>query len=287
MRWLLPALVVVTLVSAGCDADGRDDDEDRFGSYVAIGDSYTAGAGTGPVVAGPGAGCAQVTASYPRLLATELGARLHDASCAGARASDATEPQVTGSGATWPSQLDALSADTDLVTVGLGFNDDGYFADATLGCAAVAATDRDGAPCRDLGAGAQRTAASTLADRIGDRLRDLLGEVEDRAPHAEVLLVGYPQLVPASGTCPQLPLAAGDYGYVRDQFDLLDEAMRQAAADAGVGFVDVHAASAGHDICASDDAWVNGARPTAGAAAYHPFAEEQKAVADLILAKVS
>jgi lysophospholipase L1-like esterase len=286
VRWLLPALVVLALVSTGCAAGGGDHEE-GFGSYVAIGDSYTAGAGTGPVVAGPGGVCAQVRGSYPRLVATELGARLHDASCAGARTSNATEPQVTGSGATWPPQLAALSADTALVTVGLGFNDDGYFGDATLGCAAVAAKDPDGAPCRDLGAGAQRTAPSTSADRIGDRLHDLLGEVQDRAPRAEVLLVGYPQLVPASGTCPRLPLAAGDYAYVRSQFELLDEAMRRAATDAGVEFVDVHAASAGHDICAGDDAWVNGAGPTAGAAAYHPFAEEQQAVADLILAQVS
>jgi len=284
----LPALVALALVSAGCGRGGGDngDDEDRFGSYVAIGDSYTAGAGTGPVVEGAGAACAQVSGSYPRLVAEQLGARLHDASCAGATTSDATGPQVTSSGLRWPPQLDALTEDTDLVTVGLGFNDDGFFADATLSCAAVAATDPGGAPCRDLSADAGRTATSTLADRIGDRLRDLLGGVQDRAPHAVVLLVGYPQLVPAGDTCPELSLAAGDYAYVRDQFDLLDDAMRRAAADAGVGFVDVHAASAGHDVCAGNEAWVNGARPTTRAAAYHPFPEEQRAVADLILAEV-
>jgi len=47
------------------------------------------------------------------------------------------------------------------------------------------------------------------------------------------------------------------------------------------------AASAGHDICAGRAAWVNGANAQPrGAAAYHPFAVEQQAVADLILDKL-
>ena len=43
-------------------------------------------------------------------------------------------------------------------------------------------------------------------------------------------------------------------------------------------------ASAGHDICAGADAWVNGINTDlTRAVAFHPFAEEQQAVADLIL----
>ena len=62
--------------------------------------------------------------------------------------------------------------------------------------------------------------------------------------------------------------------------------MRQAAADAGVTFVDVHAASAGHEICTGDDAWLNGTPATDAAAAYHPFASGERAIADLVLAAV-
>ena len=43
------------------------------------------------------------------------------------------------------------------------------------------------------------------------------------------------------------------------------------------------AASRGHDVCAGKDAWVNGIVPSDEAAPLHPFAVEQKAVADLVL----
>jgi hypothetical protein len=47
----------------------------------------------------------------------------------------------------------------------------------------------------------------------------------------------------------------------------------------------VWTASAEHDIC-SEDPWVNGVESDQKrAAAYHPFAEEQEAVAELVLAE--
>ena len=45
--------------------------------------------------------------------------------------------------------------------------------------------------------------------------------------------------------------------------------------------------SKGHDICAGADAWVNGVNTDLmRALAFHPFAEEQQAVADLIMKKL-
>ena len=202
---------MLVLAGGGCAGDSDRGGDDGYGSYVAIGDSYTAGAGSGPAVSGAGAACGQVSGSYPRLVAEELGARLRDASCAGAQTSNGTEQQVTSRGVRWPPQLDSLSGDTDLVTVGLGFNDGAFLVGAIVGCSTLAATDPGGAPCRERNrqTRAQGADLTSVADRVGDHLRDLLGEVQDRAPHAEVLLVGYPQLVPASGTCPELPLAGG------------------------------------------------------------------------------
>jgi lysophospholipase L1-like esterase len=281
MRWL-PALVALGLAAAGCGVGG----EPAIDRYVALGDSYTAGTGAGQLVSGrAGAGCGQITSSYPRLVARELDAHLTDASCAGAQTSHATTPQTTSSGLRWPPQLDSVSKGADLVTVGLGYNDLGFFMLLTFGCAGAAASDPTGTPCRDHNR-TEGVDAGAMADQIGDHLRDLLEEVHARAPHARVLLVGYPQLVPDEGTCPQLPLAAGDYAYVRDQFAHLDDAMRRAASDAGATFVDVYGASRGHDICAGDDAWVNGATTTAGAVQYHPFASGLRAVADLVVAAV-
>jgi lysophospholipase L1-like esterase len=280
-------LVVLALASAGC-ADGDDSaDQAGIGSYVALGDSYTAGTGAGPLVAGAaGRVCGQISNSYPRLVAEELDARLNDASCAGARTGDATRAQTTSSGLPSPPQLDSVSKETDLVTVGLGYNDLGFFTMLTVGCVAAAGSDPTGMPCADADR-ARGIDPGSVADQIGDHLRDLLEQVHERAPHARVLLVGYPQLVPPDGTCTELPLAAGDYAYVREQLQSLDDAMRSAASDAGATFVEVYDASEGHDICAGDDAWVNGAEASSRAAAFHPFAEEQHEVTGLVLAAMS
>ncbi len=103
-----------------------------------------------------------------------------------------------------------------------------------------------------------------------------------------MILVGYPQPVPAKGTCRILPLAKGDYPYVRGLVVKLNDAMRTAAAKrAKADFVDLLTASKGHDICAGPDAWVNGVNTDLmRALAFHPFAEEQQAVADLIMKKL-
>jgi len=281
----LVALALLATALGGCDNDVRAARD--IGAYVSLGDSYTAGAGTGLPVSGPAGACGQVPGNYPRIVAKEIAAELTDMSCGGAATENATLPQ-TGNGAVgWPPQLDAVDRETDLVTVGLGYNDRAFLLDTLFGCASVAPQDPTGSPCRDL---RQQSGvdAQDLPGVIGANLAGVLDEIHDRAPDADVLVVGYPQPVPLEGTCPELPLATGDYPYVRDQLERLDDAMRRAAEDAGATFVDVMHASAGHDICAGDEAWVNGAESRPGVAAvYHPFAVEQRAVADLIVQELA
>ncbi len=115
------------------------------------------------------------------------------------------------------------------------------------------------------------------------RVTDVVREVRHLAPKAKVLVVGYPQIISADNRCDKLPLAAGDYAYGERVNRALTEALRYAAKATGSTYVDVWAASQGHDIC-SDDPWVNGAvNDQKRAAAYHPFAAEQIAVADLVV----
>ena len=64
------------------------------------------------------------------------------------------------------------------------------------------------------------TSAAAAASVLGERL----------APGARVLVVGYPQPIPAEGSCPELPLAAGDYPFVRAQWETLDQAMQTFGA---------------------------------------------------------
>lgn len=85
-----------------------------------------------------------------------------------------------------------------------------------------------------------------------------------------------------------LPVAAGDYPYVRKVNRWLNDSLRKAAdANSNVEYVDVWAASEGHDLC-SDDPWIQGpVNDNRKALAYHPFAAEQQAVADLIVRQLA
>jgi len=276
MKRALTLTLVTALSAAGC---GGGQDTVRFDSYTALGDSYTSGAGLPDEIASTGL-CRQSRHSYPFLVADELDADLADASCAGASTENATVAQQRTEG-TWPPQLTRVERGTDLVTVSLGGNDFGWYSGLMFGCTTAATSEPAGNPCER--ANPPGTGLTLLPAQIGDRLEALLTEVHHRAPDARVLLVGYPQPVPAEGTCPELPLARGDYPFVRAQWEALDAAMRKAAVAAKVSYVSVLGPSEGHDICAGADAWVNGAADRPGfAAAYHPLQSGQAAVARLI-----
>jgi lysophospholipase L1-like esterase len=264
---LVASVLAAALLLVGC---GPDDDRSSQRRYVALGDSFTSGAGL-PQTTRDGAQCGRSTLSYPHLLAKAIGARLTDVSCGGATTEDGTE-----------TQLDAVTRGTDIVTVSLGGNDFSWFLGVMFGCTTIATSDPTGSPCERQGTSPESDVAA-LPPQIGARLEALLTEVQRKAPDARVLLVGYPQPVPARGTCPALPLASGDYAFVRTQWEALDAAMREAATVAGTTFVEVLGPSEGHDICAGDDAWVNGFDALPGvAASYHPLAAGQASVADLV-----
>jgi lysophospholipase L1-like esterase len=286
------AVVLVSVVvglSAGLTAceggAGVEPGVEETIDYVALGDSYTAA----PLVPTTDTKnvCFRSDGNYPHLVAAELpGARLTDVSCSGAETDSITGSQSIG-GKTLPPQLEAVTEDTDLVTIGIGGNDFGLFGSMSLPCIRLAETDSDGAPCRDANRMAGGDRLMAIVPKIKANVRDVIEAVRDRAPDARVVVVDYPRLTPASGTCPdQLLLAAGDYAYVGRLNRALSDALRAAAEDAGVESVDVYAASRGHDVC-SDDPWVNGITTDgARALALHPFAEQQQAVADLILEKL-
>jgi hypothetical protein len=128
---------------------------------------------------------------------------------------------------------------------------------------------------------------ATLADaqRVRPDVAWVVGEVRRRAPRAEVWVVGYPRLLPRRGTCAAVPFAAGDYRWADRVERELNASLRAAARSLGAGFVDVYAASAGHDACAGPDAWINGSVDRLGrAAAYHPFQAGMEGTAEAVRA---
>jgi lysophospholipase L1-like esterase len=270
--------------SPSASASGSAAAKPRFRRYVALGDSYTAA----PLVPNTDTtnGCLRSTNNYPALVAAALpGTELVDVSCSGADTADMVGFQETN-GEVKPPQFDALSEDTDLVTLGIGGNDFNLFATLVGTCAQLRSSDPTGSPCSDRYRAGASDELTRQLDDIRSHVAGVVAGIRERAPAAKVIVVGYPQIIPARGSCPELlPLAIGDYPFARRISAGLAEAVKQGARQAT--FVDLFGPSAGHDIC-SDDPWINGAdTDPERALAFHPFAAEQEAAAELVLAKLS
>ncbi|MGA8257751.1 MAG: SGNH/GDSL hydrolase family protein [Nocardioides sp.] len=254
-------------------------------NYVAMGDSYTA-APLFPLVEETEIdACLNSDLNYPSLVARSLEMSVTDVSCSGASTVSMFYEQKFTSESR-PPQLDALSSDTDLVTLGIGANDSNFFAKMIFTCLRLAERDPAGAPCRE------RNLNSKGKDKLERQLIEIernvarvVRSIGKRAPNARIFLVGYPQLLPSEGTCrAKLPLARGDYVYTRDLNLRLADSVRDGGVRAGAEYVDLVAASQGHDIC-SHEPWVAGVRgDPKRAMGLHPYPAEQRAVADLIIA---
>lgn len=250
------------------------------GRYVALGDSYTSSPRTG-AQAGTPVGCDRSDNNYPHLVAAEIKpAQFVDVSCSGATTANMTAAQQTNNG-TNPPQLDAVNANTTLVTVGIGGNDIGFISLAR-DCVTV---DRNVSPCK-----ARLTAGGhdQLADRIdatAPKIADLLSRIHARAPRARVVVVGYLTALPdGSGCWPFLPLGPDDVAYVRESEAKLNAMLAGQAKAHQAGFADTAAASKGHDMCTKTGTkWVEDLVPTSPADPLHPNAKGERAMADTVL----
>ncbi|MER5637327.1 SGNH/GDSL hydrolase family protein [Kitasatospora sp. NPDC002227] len=267
------------------------------GPYVALGDSYTSGLGVEPK-AGEPSGCGRSGVNYPSLVARAIGASgagFTDVSCSGATTADLTAAQRTAGGTNGP-QLDALSAATRLVTLGIGGNDAGFVGVVTE-CAAqglkqvlglVKGTD---APCRRHYTENGRDELQRRVETVGARLDVALRQIRERAPRAKVYVVGYPALLPADGAACEQTLgqgvSAGDLGFLREKEGALNTVLAEHAKAAGAAYVDTSTPSAGHDMCAgSGIRWVEPPLPDPGLAPVHPNALGQQGMAAAVLAAV-
>ena len=112
-----------------------------------------------------------------------------------------------------------------------------------------------------------------------------LAAVTRKAPKAEILLVGYPRLMPSNGTCDQAPYTARDVAWIASHGVRPLASLAAAARAHDVTFVPMYARSQGHDICSGGDAWVNGLNPPNGdGLILHPNAAGEQAIADAVAA---
>ncbi|QUQ71573.1 SGNH/GDSL hydrolase family protein [Kutzneria sp. CA-103260] len=270
-RLLTAAVVVVTsLVTVGTGAAAAA--TPGYARYVALGDSYTSGPFIPFMRLNP-IGCGRSTNNYPSLLAATLHvSSFTDVSCGGADTTNMTKSQSVPLFGTNPPQFNALRANTDLVTVGIGGNDDSVFGTVVGTCPGLRASDPHGAPCKaHFTVNGQDTLLADIAD-TQTKVTAVAQGIHQRSPHAKVLVIGYPRIAPATGTCPDvLPFADGDYAYLDSIERALNTAASNAARAVGATFVDTYGPSLGHDACAGGNAWIQGqSLDLLAAAPYHP-----------------
>jgi lysophospholipase L1-like esterase len=242
------------------------------GPYVALGDSYTS-APLVPIPTGNPVLCGRSTSNYPQDVKRAISpAGFTDASCSGATTADMTQPQSLGGGLqTAPPQFNALGTQDGLVTVGIGGNDAGLISVAEE-CAKLDAAWPFGSRCKDhYNSGGTDTEVTTI-NATGPKIASTIQGIHARAPHARVLVVGYPDGLPQNGsTCyPVVPYSSGDVRYFNSLELDLNAVIKQAAQANGATYVDTFNSSIGHDACKGSAAWVNGIIPTSAAFPLHP-----------------
>ena len=217
---LLGVVAAITLTIAGAASASA-----ASTSYVALGDSYSSGLGTGSYL-NDGTSCSRSMYAYPALDAARLGLNLTLRACAGSTIADVRT-----------TQLDALNAGTGYVTVTAGGNDIGFVSVLTE-CAKPAWLS----DCN----GAIEAAVAIIHAQIPTALAGLYADIRAHAPNARTVVVGYPRLFNGID-CHLLTWFSGAE---------MTRLNATAASAAGFAFADPRTAFTGHAVCSSSP-WIN------------------------------
>jgi lysophospholipase L1-like esterase len=225
-------------------------------AYVALGDSFSSGLGAKPYRSGA---CLRSRRAYPYLLGRPV---TSFRACAAATTDDVLR-----------HQLRPFPPRTRLVTITIGGNDVG-FVDIVATC--LLGTSR----------GCERRAGRAeqfIRRELPARLRRVYDRIRERAPHATVVVAGYPRLFARGPWC-------GSIGSISDREQRLlnagsDLLARTIAAEVrhhrGFRFADVRAAFDGHAACSTAPR-IN----TGGIGAFHPSARGYASYARVIRARL-
>ncbi|MBP2338961.1 lysophospholipase L1-like esterase [Saccharothrix coeruleofusca] len=203
-------------------------------NYVALGDSYSSGTGTGSYYSDSGS-CKRSPYAYPALwAAAHAPASFQFVACSGARTGDVLANQVG-----------ALSASTSLVTISIGGNDAG-FSDVITTC-----TLSSDSACVSRVEQAKTYATTTLPGLLDN----VYAQIRTRAPSAQVVVLGYPRLYQVPGSC-SVGLSNTKRSAINSAADTLHTVISGRASAKSFTYRDVRGAFTGHEICSSDW-WLN------------------------------
>jgi lysophospholipase L1-like esterase len=216
-------------------------------SYVALGDSYSSGTGTRTYI-NDGTSCQRSVYAYPSLIAASKRLALNFRACSGATVAD-----VAG------TQLGALSASTNKVTISVGGNDAG-FADVLTECAQPGWMS----DCN----GAIDDAQAVINNLLPGRLSSLYASIRSKAPNAKVVVVGYPRIFMGEDCNAFTWFSPSEESRLNYTADLLNSRISAQAAAKGFTFANPTSRFSGHAVC-DDVEWINGlSNPISES--YHP-----------------
>ena len=220
--------------------------------YVALGDSYSSGVGSGSYISSSGS-CLRSTLAYSQLWANAHAPSSYvSVACSGAKTTDVTA-----------TQLSALSPATTLVSITIGGNDLN-FAGVMEDCVLYSTTT-----CvNELNA-----AEVTAQNQLPGWLDTTYNAIRAHAPSATVVVVDYPRFYHDLWYC--VGLSSTDRNKINEAADVLDGVIQNAAGRHGFKFADVRAAFAsGHEIC-DGSSWLHSVDWTNIVQSYHPTASGQ------------
>lgn len=243
--------------------------------YVAIGSSYAAGAGIGPLVADSPKRCGRTQNNYAHLVAERMRLDLVDVSCGGA-----TTAHILGPWSELPAQIDAVTPDTRLVTVTIGGNDLNYVRNLM-----ISMCGRTPAFMPPTGSMCPPVAWPSDSDyqALELHLRKIAQEVRRRAPHTQLVFVDYVRIVPEKGDCAEVPLSELQMSEARQAFSRMAQVTKAAAIAERAMLLPAGQLSRGHGPCSADP-WSGGhpGKP----ADWHPTIVGHAAIAEILISRL-
>ncbi|WP_435743828.1 SGNH/GDSL hydrolase family protein [Nocardioides sp. SYSU DS0663] len=304
VRDAFSAAVCSVVERDGCTVPGVGEtplEQATSGQYVALGDSYSSGEGAWDYEDGTDFDdrddlwpfndheedhnrCHRSESAYSQVVAgdNDFAGGFSFVACSGAVANDLDHPNHSNSGE--DPQYDSLDDGVSLVTMTMGGNDLG-FADVVKDCIVngergVGFLDS----CQEKHDQRIRDDLPRLSDDLVQRYR----EIQERAPNARVIIIGYPPLfVENPSDSFNNLLFAEDQRWMNQMGADLNAMLAAAAAEAGVEFVDPTSAFEGHGI-GSDEPWINDLDlggpgfSVADPSSFHPNAAGHAAIAELV-----
>jgi lysophospholipase L1-like esterase len=212
--------------------------------YVALGDSFSSGVGTGSYTLS--SSCRRGVYAYPWLVAQQRpNTSLTFVACSGATTSDLMA-----------NQIQSVTSATTIVTVTIGGNDIG-FASLIVQCTlANCSTTLD-------------NTRATLASVLTSRLNTVYAAIKTRAPTAKVVVLGYPRMFSTAGCLGTTGITATERTKANQLADALDQLTAARAASYGFTYKSAVAPFTGHAVCSSS-AWLNGLTIFKTSESYHP-----------------